>query len=60
MGSADTPCMITFLSIFIGTVAATGVLGLLGLRFGTDSRPGFDERPEPMFGHGRARQIPGV
>jgi len=28
-------------------IAAVGAIGALGSRYGAESRPGFDERPEP-------------
>ena len=36
----------SMLSILTGIVAV-GAIGALASRFGADSRPGFDERPEP-------------
>ena len=36
------------LSIIIGIAAVSG-LGALASRFGADTRPGFDERPEPRM-----------
>jgi hypothetical protein len=31
----------------IAALAAAGAFGASALRYGADSRPGFDERPEP-------------
>jgi hypothetical protein len=42
---SDNTDMIT---LVIG-IAAVGAVGALGSRFGADSRPGFDERPEPRI-----------
>jgi len=39
----DHMVMITLLS----GLAATGVIGAIAARFGAETRPGFDERPEP-------------
>jgi hypothetical protein len=35
-------------TIIIG-IAAVSAVGALGSRFGADTRPGFDERPEPQM-----------
>jgi hypothetical protein len=42
---SDNTDMIT---LIIG-IAAVGAVGALGSRFGAESRPGFDERPEPAM-----------
>ena len=36
------------ITLVIG-IAAVGAVGALGSRFGAESRPGFDERPEPQI-----------
>jgi hypothetical protein len=41
---SDHVLMITLLLI-AASVAALGAFGALSLKFGVDSRPGFDERP---------------
>jgi hypothetical protein len=42
-------------------VAAVAVVGGLSVRYGADTRPGFDEQFEPrIFGHDSYRQVPGV
>jgi hypothetical protein len=38
--------MFTVLIIIVAASAVAAVFGLAALRFGTDSRPGFDGRPE--------------
>jgi len=35
--------------ILITGIAAMGAFGALASRFGAESRPGFDERPEPQM-----------
>jgi hypothetical protein len=35
--------------ILITGIAAMGVFGALASRFGAETRPGFDERPEPQM-----------
>jgi hypothetical protein len=37
----------------ITALVAAGAVGPLALRFGVDSRPGFDERPERLQDHRR-------
>jgi hypothetical protein len=39
---------VSMLSIITG-IAALGAFGALAARFGADTRPGFDERPEPQM-----------
>jgi hypothetical protein len=39
---------VSMLSFIIG-VAAVGAFGVLASRFGAETRPGFDERPEPRL-----------
>ena len=35
--------------ILITGIAAVGAFGALASRYGADTRPGFDERPEPRL-----------
>ena len=37
---------VDMISLITG-IAAMGLFGALAARFGADTRPGFDERPEP-------------
>jgi hypothetical protein len=39
---------VSMLTIITG-IAAVGALGALASRFGAETRPGFDERPEPRM-----------
>ena len=37
---SDNDCMITLIAITVGLI----VVGALGIKYGADTRPGFDER----------------
>jgi hypothetical protein len=41
--------MVTLITVLV----AAGAVGPLALRYGADSRPGFDERPERLQDHRR-------